>query len=81
MITQYLGLMLVHAKWKEAPCDEAGDENRVSIHAFLPQTINSQAAMRLCAYEQDLSTQDLVNEDKSKKDRKRTSLEQLGDIQ
>ena len=40
MIPQYLGLMLVHAKWKEVPCDKLGDENWVSIHAFLPQEIN-----------------------------------------
>ena len=80
MIGQHLGLSLVHAKWTEAPCDEEGDENRVSIHAFLPQAINSQAAKNLRRYELNRSTQDLVNEDKSKKDKKRTSLAQLGDI-
>jgi hypothetical protein len=49
IIPQYLGLTLVHETWKEAPCDEAGDENRVYTHAFLPQEINSQAATRLRA--------------------------------
>jgi hypothetical protein len=80
MIGHHLGLSLVHAKWTDAPCDEESDENRVSIHAFLPQSINSQAAKSLRAYELNRSTQDLVNEDKSKRDKKRTSLAQLGDI-
>ena len=67
MIGQHLGLSLIHAKFTEAPCDEEGDENRVSIHAFLPQAINSQAAKSLRRYKLNRSTQDLVKKDKSKK--------------